>query len=82
LEIPANKTAGDLELSYKSVRSKYMQYRQEIVEYLARRFKKLSGEIEWDESYFGGKKKGPRGRGARQKMKVFGMLERQGKIFR
>ena len=31
--------------------------------------------------YFGGKKKGPRGRGAQEKVKVFGMLERQGRIF-
>jgi len=44
-------------------------------------FRKLSGEIECDESCFGGKKKGPRGCGAREKVKVFGMLERQGKIF-
>ena len=58
-----------------------MQYRQEIVEYLSQEFQKLSGEIECDERYFGGKRKGTRGRGSRGKVKVFGMLERQGRIF-
>lgn len=81
LEIPANKAAKDLGCSYAKVRSRYMQFRQEIVAYLTREFQKLSGEIECDESYFGGKRKGIRGRGSQGKMKVFGMLERQGKIF-
>ena len=81
LEIPANKTAKDLGIGYKKVRRKYMQYRQEIYDYLQQEFNKLSGEIECDESYFGGRRKGNRGRGAAGKIKVFGMLERQGKIF-
>jgi len=58
-----------------------MQYRQEIYSFLDREFEQLSGEIECDESYFGGKRKGTRGRGSAGKIKVFGMLERQGKIF-
>ena len=33
----------------------------------------LSGEIEVDESYFGGKRKGKRGRGAAGKIPVFGI---------
>ena len=81
LEIPANKTARDLELSYKKVGGKYMQYRREIVNFLDSEFEHLSGEIECDESYFGGRRKGNRGRGSAGKTKVFGMLERQGKIF-
>lgn len=81
LEIPANKTAKDMGFGYKKVRRKYMQYRQEIYDYLQQEFNKLSGEIECDESYFGGRRKGNRGRGAAGKIKVFGMLERQGKIF-
>ena len=81
LEIPARKSTRDLGFSYNMVRNHYMNYRVEIFDYLAEEFRKLSGEIERDESYFGGKKKGPRGRGAREKVKVFGMLERQGRIF-
>jgi len=41
----------------------------------------LSGEIEVDESYFGGRRKGKRGRGAAGKVPVFGLLKRGGKIY-
>jgi len=40
----------------------------------------LSGEIEMDESYFGGRRKGNRGRGAAGKVPVFGILERNGEV--
>ena len=40
----------------------------------------LSGTIEVDETYIGGKRKGKRGRGADGKTVVFGMLERDGKV--
>ena len=41
----------------------------------------LVGRIELDESYFGGKRKGQRGRGAAGKVAVFGLLERAGKVY-
>jgi transposase len=41
----------------------------------------LSGEVEADESYFGGVRKGRRGRGAAGKVAVFGLLKRGGKVF-
>ena len=41
----------------------------------------LSGEVEADESYFGGTRKGKRGRGASGKVAVFGLLKRGGKVF-
>lgn len=41
----------------------------------------LEGEIEIDESYFGGKRKGKRGRGAAGKVPVFGLLKRKGKVY-
>ena len=41
----------------------------------------FSGEIEVDESYFGGKRKGKRGRGAAGKTPVFGLLKRGGKVY-
>lgn len=42
----------------------------------------LSGEVELDESYFGPHRvKGLRGRGAKGKAIVFGLLKRQGKIY-
>ena len=40
----------------------------------------FSGEIEMDESYFGGRRKGNRVRGAAGKVPVFGILERGGKV--
>ncbi len=39
------------------------------------------GEIEVDESYFGGVRKGKRGRGAAGKVLVFGLLKRAGKVY-
>jgi transposase len=41
----------------------------------------LGGEIEVDESYFGGHRKGKRGRGAAGKLPVFGLLNRGGKVY-
>ena len=41
----------------------------------------FDGEIEVDESYFGGTRKGKRGRGAAGKVAVFGLLKRGGKVF-
>ena len=40
----------------------------------------MSGEIEVDESYFGGVRKGKRGRGAAGKIPVFGLLKRGGRV--
>ena len=42
---------------------------------------KCSGEIEMDESYFGGARKGQRGRGARGKSIVFRLLELDGRVY-
>jgi transposase len=40
----------------------------------------LDGEVELDESYFGGHRKGKRGRGAAGKVPVFGLLKRGDKV--
>jgi transposase len=40
----------------------------------------LNGEIELEETYFGGRRKGKRGRGAYNKVPVFGILERDGTV--
>jgi transposase len=40
----------------------------------------IRGEIEIDESYFGGERKGKRGRGAGGKIPVFGILKRRGRV--
>lgn len=41
----------------------------------------FAGEIEVDESYFGGVRKGKRGRGASGKVALFGILKRGGKVY-
>jgi len=41
----------------------------------------FKGEIEVDESYFGGIRKGKRGRGAAGKVPVFGVLKRSGRVY-
>ena len=41
----------------------------------------FDGEVEADESYFGGQRKGKRGRGAAGKVSVFGLLKRNGKVY-
>ena len=41
----------------------------------------LFGEVEVDESYFGGRRKGKRGRGAAGKVPVFGILKRGGRVY-
>ncbi len=41
----------------------------------------FAGEIEVDGSYFGGHRKGKRGRGAAGKIPVFGLLKRGGKVY-
>ena len=41
----------------------------------------FGGEIEVDESYFGGRRKGNRGRGAADKIPVFGLFKRSEKVY-
>jgi transposase len=41
----------------------------------------LYGQVEVDESYFGGRRKAMRGRGATGKIAVFGLLKRGGKVY-
>ena len=81
LEISARRTAKELQLNYKLIHRKFMQFRKLIGEHCNKEANKLNGELEIDESYFGGKRKGQRGRGAKNKTIVFGILERKGKIY-
>ena len=53
-----------------------------IKHHLTQEAKELfDGEVELDESYFGGIRKGKRGRGAGGKTAVFGLLKRNSKVF-
>ena len=81
LEVSARKTAKEMNLNYKLIHRRFMKFRKLIANYCINKTKILSGELELDESYFGGKRKGKRGRGAKNKTIVFGILERKGKIY-
>jgi len=78
----ARLTALDLNLDYKAVKRIYNRLRLAIVRSCEAEGRKLlSGQIELDEAYFGGRRKGKRGRGAAGKSIVFGLLERNGRIY-
>ncbi len=61
----------------------YFHHLREIIAYeIGREGEEIfAGEIEVDESYFGGSRKGNRGRGAAGKVPVFGLLKRGGKVY-
>jgi transposase len=78
---PAYRLAADLHLDVKVVTRIYQRLREVLFHTAELEGAKLSGEIELDESYFGGKRKGLRGRGAAGKSIVFGLLERDGRVY-
>ena len=78
---PAYRLATDLGLDYQSVTLVYQRIREAIYHVAELEGGKLKGEIEMDESYFGGRQKGKRGRGAGGKSIVFGLLERDGRVY-
>jgi transposase len=59
----------------------FHKLREKIALKQQQRSEQFSGEIELDESYFGGVRKGKRGRGAAGKVAVFGILKRGGKVY-
>jgi transposase len=77
LEVSARKAAKQIGLSYPTVLKAFDIIRKSIAADSPDK-DLLGGEIEMDESYFGGRRKGPRGRGAAGKVPVFGILERNG----
>ena len=67
----------------KSSGAYYFQRLREIIAYQLEQesYEIFEGEIEVDESYFGGTRKGKRGRGAGGKIPVFGLLKRGGRVY-
>jgi transposase len=78
---PAYRVASDLGVGYQSVTRVYQYLREAIYHVAELEAGKLKGEIEIDEAYFGGRRKGRRGRGAAGKSIVFGLLERNGRVY-
>jgi transposase len=78
LELSARKISQQVALSYPTVLKAVNAIRMAIVAHSVDSAELLGGEIELDEAYFGGRRKGKRGRGAANKVPVFGILERDG----
>ncbi len=82
LEVTARSAANILGIQPNSSVLFYHKIRQIILWNVEQDSKEcFAGEVELDESYFGGKRKGKRGRGAAGKMVVFGILKREGKVY-
>ncbi len=75
------RTAASLVGVNKTTASYYFQRLHQLIYQHSEHLELLEGEVEADESYFGGKRKGKRGRGAAGKVPVFGLLKRSGKVF-
>ena len=75
------RTAAQLVNVNKSTAAYYFHRLREIISIETANKDVLSGEFEVDESYFGGTRKGKRGRGAAGKVPVFGILKRGGKVY-
>jgi len=82
LEVTARSAADVLEIHPNTAALFYKKIRQVITYHLQHESAEMfDGCVELDESYFGGKRKGKRGRGAAGKVAVFGILKRHGKVY-
>jgi len=80
LEVSVRKMALQLGLCYRSVYAAVSAIRMAVLSHAEDAGSLLGGEIELDEAYFGGRRKGNRGRGSAGKVPVFGILERDGQV--
>ncbi|OYD16604.1 hypothetical protein CH333_03030 [candidate division WOR-3 bacterium JGI_Cruoil_03_44_89] len=78
LGLSSRKISRETGISYPTALKAMNLIRKSIVAHTQDCGLLLEGEIEADESYFGGRRKGKRGRGAGNKVPVFGILERNG----
>ena len=82
LEVTARSAADLLGIQPNSAALFYRKIREIIAYHLELEAHEIfEGQVELDESYFGGTRKGKRGRGAAGKTAVFGILKRGGKVY-
>ena len=81
LEVSTRKIAFQLGIAYGTALKAMTTLRMAIMAHADDAPQLLGGEVELDESYFGGRRKGKRGRGAAGKVPVFGILERNGRVW-
>ena len=81
LDLEAKKISILTGVSEQTLTKYFYKIREKLAEFCANEAK-FSGVVEVDESYFGAKRqRGKRGRGARGKTIVFGLLKREGKVY-
>ena len=81
MDLEAVKIAEICKISRNSI-NKIVKEIRKLMAHECEKISKMKGEIELDESYFGAKRvRGKRGRGASNKIPVFGMLKRDSKIY-
>ncbi len=78
---PTARTAASLVRVNSKTAVYYFQRLREVIYHHSNTMEQLEGKIEVDESYFGGARKGNRGRGATGKVPVFVLLKRNGKVY-
>ena len=82
LEVTARSAANMMGIQANTAMLFYRKIREVIAYHLEQQAHEIfDGAVELDESYFGGARKGKRGRGAAGKVVVFGILKRGGKVF-
>ena len=76
------RTAANLSGIHRNTAVRFFhKLREKIAIKQQNRNEQFCGQVELDESYFGGHRKGKRGRGAGGKVAVFGILKRGGKVY-
>ena len=75
------RTAAELVGVNKNTAALFYHRLREIIAVRIEDESVIKGEIEIDECYFGGLRKGKRGRGAAGKVPVFGILKRGGRVY-
>lgn len=81
LDSTATETAIRIGVNRKTVNRIFGLFRERIIT-LCEKESMFSGEVEIDESYFGAKRiRGKRGRGAKGKIPVIGLLKRNGAVY-
>ena len=80
LELSVRKIAEQMNVAYNTVYNSVQKIRCAILSHASDAYDLMDGEIELDECYFGGRRKGNRGCGAAGKVPVFGILERNAKV--
>jgi len=81
LDIEATKVSEITKIFRLTINKIFHYIRQMISEYCEENSIFAVGVIEFDESYFGGKRKSKRGRGAGGKIPVFGIFKRAEKVY-